>query len=354
MIKYGRRSKINDLLNEICEKSSAPIACMLNITRRCNLKCIHCYQTNRANRELTTAQWKEVIGGLARAGVLMLVFSGGEPFVRKDFMELVRYARKKRFSITIKTNAVLINEKSARALSRIAISEMQISLYSLKPEVHDRITQVKGSFRKLMDALHLLKKNEINISLSIPAMNINIDEIPEMVKFAKEEGFQFSIDPSLTICEDGTGVPANLRPSQKQLTRLLLNSDLVDMDAVGKSAVTRCLSSRVCNAGRASLTIDSDGDVYPCALLPIKLGNIKENKILQIWQNPVRKFINSIRWLHLYDCQHCTLWRWCTRCHGIALIEDGDMLGCSSLAKYVTEAKLKAIRKWQRKKASPT
>src|SRR5258707_10288302 len=136
------------LLNEMSQKAfdmGVPISVHLDVTYRCNERCVHCYLDHDDRGEMTTAEIKGILDQLAEAGVFFLTLSGGEPFMRKDFFEIVAHARSLLFNVKVKTNGLLIREKEAQQLRALGVETVQISVYSQRPEIHDEITKIKGS-----------------------------------------------------------------------------------------------------------------------------------------------------------------------------------------------------------------
>jgi len=137
------------LMSEVGQKAfdlGVPLAVHMDVTYRCNERCVHCYLDHDDHGEMTTAEIKDVLDQLAEAGVFFLTFSGGEVFMRRDFFELVEHARRLMFNVKIKTNAVMIHEKEARRIRELGVDTIQISVYSHRPEVHDAITKLPHSF----------------------------------------------------------------------------------------------------------------------------------------------------------------------------------------------------------------
>src|ERR1041385_4253674 len=122
-----------------------PFSAHVDVTYRCNERCIHCYLDHDDHGEMTTAEIKDVLRQLAEAGSFFLTFSGGEVFLRRDFFELLEYARSLMFNVKVKTNAVMIGEKEADRLAALGLHGVQVSVYSHRSEVHDRITKLPGS-----------------------------------------------------------------------------------------------------------------------------------------------------------------------------------------------------------------
>jgi AdoMet-dependent heme synthase len=137
------------LMSEVGQKAfnlGVPLTVHMDVTYRCNERCVHCYLDHDDHGEMTTAEIKDVLDQLAEAGVFFLTFSGGEVFMRRDFFEIVEHARRLMFNVKIKTNAVMIHEKEARRIRELAVDTIQISVYSHRPEVHDAITKLPHSF----------------------------------------------------------------------------------------------------------------------------------------------------------------------------------------------------------------
>jgi radical SAM protein with 4Fe4S-binding SPASM domain len=342
-VRAGRQSGFKALLESLAARQEMPVAAMLQLTARCNLRCRHCYQVTRRKRELTTRQWLEVLDALHDAGVLFLTLSGGEPLVRADFLDICRRARELRFALQLKTNALLIDRRLADRLASLALLDVQMSLYSTRSRVHDSITGLRGSHRRLMSAARMLVRRGVKVTVMTPIMTVNVGEIDDLVALAGREGFDWSMDPHLNVCEDGGCTPLALRTSDEQLEEIFSNPDLVDLEAVRRGARERRLSDRVCNAGRVSCCITPEGDVLACPLLQVPFGNVLNRPFATIWRSSRRRAsIDALTWNDLHACRDCELMPWCVRCHGAALIEDDDMRGPSRLACAAAAARRRA------------
>ena len=142
-------------------KLGIPLSVQLDLTYRCNEKCIHCYLDHEDHGEMTTAEIKNLLDQLAEAGVFFLTLSGGEILLRKDFFEILEYARALRFCVKLKTNAVLIRRAQAERIRILGVNSVQISIYSHRPEVHDAITKVPGSLKRSVAAIRFLKATRV-------------------------------------------------------------------------------------------------------------------------------------------------------------------------------------------------
>ena len=155
-IKKIGYSKFSDHLHEKYSHDNIPLNVGWEITHRCNLKCSHCYIDPNANKkELNTDEVYSILDKLADAGCLWLLFTGGEPFMRKDFLEIYTYAKKKGFIITIFTNGTLIDEKAVIHLKRYRPFSIEITLYGATKQTYEKITGVPGSFNNCLKGIRL-------------------------------------------------------------------------------------------------------------------------------------------------------------------------------------------------------
>src|SRR5271167_4735651 len=168
---------MSQLMLEMADKALAlniPLSVQVDLTYRCNERCVHCYLDHDDHGEMTTAEIKHLLKEMAEAGVFILTLSGGEIFLRKDFFEILEYARALTFCIKLKTNAVLIREAQAARLRDLGVESIQISIYSHRPEVHDAITKVPGSLRRSINAIRFLKSQGLKVVIANVLMTENM------------------------------------------------------------------------------------------------------------------------------------------------------------------------------------
>ncbi|MBW2604628.1 MAG: 12,18-didecarboxysiroheme deacetylase [Deltaproteobacteria bacterium] len=159
-----------------------------NVTQRCNLKCVHCYAQAKNiafDNELSTSEGKILIDDLAEFGVPVVLFSGGEPLVRKDLPELADYAVKKGMRAVISTNGTLITPQLAQTLKDIGLSYVGISIDGME-EINDRFRGVKGAFRMALKGIENCKKAGIKVGLRFTINKSNAGQIPEIFKLLDE------------------------------------------------------------------------------------------------------------------------------------------------------------------------
>lgn len=187
-IRYGRHSgKLpSHLLQFSIDKKPVVV---WNATRRCNLKCVHCYAHAKDipfENELSTEEGKQLIDDLAGFGVPVILFSGGEPMVRKDLPELAGYAVNKGIRAVISTNGTLITPEKARILKDIGLSYVGVSLDGME-EIHDKFRGVTGAFKKAMEGIRNCQEVGIKVGLRFTINKFNVDEIPAIFDLLEEK-----------------------------------------------------------------------------------------------------------------------------------------------------------------------
>jgi len=186
-LRYGRES--SQLPSHLLQfsKDKRPVV-VWNITRRCNLKCVHCYAQSEDisyENELSTEEGKTLIDDLAKFGVPVILFSGGEPLARKDLPELADYAVKKGMRAVISTNGTLISQETAMTLKNIGLSYVGISLDGME-DINDRFRGVKGAFKSALKGIENCKSAGIKVGLRFTINKFNVNEIPDVLNLIEE------------------------------------------------------------------------------------------------------------------------------------------------------------------------
>jgi Fe-coproporphyrin III synthase len=161
-----------------------------NCTRQCNLSCIHCYASAGStvtHEEIDTPQGMKLIGDLSEFGVPVILFSGGEPLLRKDLFDLARYAVKQKLRVALSTNGTLITGKIADALRDIGFAEVGISLDGIG-DSNDRFRGKSGSFQRALQGIRNCIARGIRVSLRLTITNYNHEEIPAIFRLVEKEG----------------------------------------------------------------------------------------------------------------------------------------------------------------------
>lgn len=328
---------MSGLLQEMTEKALAlniPLNVQLDLTYRCNERCVHCYLDHDDHGEMTTAEIKHLLEEMSDAGVFILTLSGGEIFLRKDFFEIIEYARQLMFCVKLKTNAVLIRERQAARLRDLAVESIQISIYSHRPEVHDAITLIPGSLKRSLDAIRFLKSQGLKVIIANVLMTQNMQDYPGVRALAAELGVECTLDPTVTPMMDGNRSTLNLGVGQSALRQVFRDASFVgDVDefcAISAKPGESELEATPCSAGHTACYVSPYGDVFPCVQFPLPTGNVRQQRFVDIWRHSDQmNEVRSIRIKDLTTCTQCTHVSKCTRCPGLAFME-GNMRGPSS------------------------
>src|SRR5690349_1451851 len=153
-------------MNQRALELGLPVSVHLDVTYRCNERCVHCYLDHDDYGEMTTTEICDVLDQLAEAGVFFLTLSGGEVLMRMDFFQILEHARSRLFCVTIKTNAFMIREREADRIHDLGVETVQVSIYSHRPEVHDAITKLPGSLKRSIAGIRLLRSRELKVTIA--------------------------------------------------------------------------------------------------------------------------------------------------------------------------------------------
>jgi MoaA/NifB/PqqE/SkfB family radical SAM enzyme len=171
----------------------------LPLTWQCNLRCRHCYPYLPRKRRFTSAQIKKKAALLKKKGILFLSLSGGEPLIRHDFLPLARHISSRFFGLALETNATLITPALSREMRSLSFLLIKVTLFSLNPDIHDRITGVQGSFKKSVYGLGLLKRSGFSLILRTTLMKENSDTSGALREYARKLGIGFESTPLQNI-----------------------------------------------------------------------------------------------------------------------------------------------------------
>ena len=349
------------VFNRLIAKSLAkhlPLNVHMDLTYRCNERCVHCYLDHEDYGEMTTAEVLAVLEDLAAAGTLFLTFSGGEIFLRQDFFTLLEAARRLHFDLNLKSNGLLITGERAVRLRELGVAKMQVSIYSADAAVHDGITGVAGSHARSLQAVRLLKQAGVSVKIACPLMKQNANGHAAVLRLADELGVPCVLDMTITPKMDGHRGLLELRNDAQELLPVLQDGKLNPLPDAGACIHDGDHYDNIpCSAGHNSCYISPYGDVYPCVQMPLPTGNVRKQSFAEIWYGSAEMLrVREVRESSLEICSACSIRAYCHRCPGIAYLEDGDLTGPSERACELAEAnaRLAGVREpvseWHRRK----
>jgi len=347
-LRYARHS--GQLPSHLLQFSSdkKPVV-VWNMTRRCNLRCVHCYAQSEDisyDHELNHEQSLSMIDDLAQFGVPVLLFSGGEPLVHPRLAEYAEYAVKKGMRAVISTNGTLITKEKAKILKEIGLSYVGISLDGLE-ETHDKFRGVKGSFQKALQGIRNCQEAGIKVGLRFTINRRNVHEIPGIFDLLEEMQIPRACFYHLVYSGRGSAI-ANEDLSHEETrktldlimarTRDLHDRNLpkeiltVDNHADGPYLYMKLLNedpdraaevlellqmNEGNNSGRGFGCISWNGDVHPDQFWREKcLGNVKERPFSEIWTDTTNEFLMKLKDKKSHVGGRCADCRWLEICGG--------------------------------------
>jgi radical SAM protein with 4Fe4S-binding SPASM domain len=282
---------------------------------------------------MDTAEVKGVLDQLAAAGTLFLTLSGGEIMLRKDIFEIVAYARSLLFDVRLKTNGILIGESDADRFAEMGVRQVNISIYSHRPEVHDAITRVTGSFDRSIEAIRRLQSRGLTVEMRVSVFKGGADSYARLKALADDLGVRILFDATIAPRMDGGLAPVALNIDADAREEFYMDpavtASLEDACAGPPTpAGEELLNGHSCGAGFTSCYITPQGDVTPCVTFPLVCGSLRQSNFLAIWKSAPFLEIRGIRNRDLDTCGSCSSLSSCHRCPGLAFTE-GNMRGAS-------------------------
>ncbi len=328
---YARKASAAVMADRLGQASGQPVSAMLELVDRCNEACVHCYQVHGQHEEMSTEEVFGVLDQLAEMGVLFVTLSGGEPTLRKDFLDIVAYARRRRFAVKVFSNGLRIDDAMADRLADLAVQEVQLSLYAHEAARHDAVTRVPGSWERTVAAARRLLARGIRVVCKTPLMRgVNAEHLEAYVDFVRSLGADVAVDPELNPREDGDRTPQVLASDgalRLDALRGLLGARGLQVPSLAAEARAKRLRAAPCGAASGSVHVEADGSVEPCTLLSERLGDARAEGVARAWSSERARLLRSLTHADLHGCRDCDLLPWCQHCYANALREVGDALG---------------------------
>ena len=321
-------------LHEQIGNRRIPLSGSIEVTARCNLSCAHCYIStpatdNRARtHELTFGEFCDLIDQITDEGCLWLLFTGGEPFIRGDFLDIYSHAKKRGLLITLFTNGTFITPGIADYLSEWKPLSIEITLYGRTQETYEKVTGIKGSYDRCMRGIRLLIEKNLPVKLKTMVLSMNKHEVWEMKAYVRSLGVGFHFDPLINLGINGNTKPGAVRIQPDEVVSL----DLADVERM-KDWEEFCEKFLIsppqpdylyqCGAGIRSFHIDAYGQLSSCMMARLPAYNLRLGSFSDGWHTFMQDVIAQ-QWSHDIPCKTCSLLSLCGRCPGWAQLEHGD------------------------------
>ena len=310
-----------------------PVSGAFDLTYRCNLRCVHCYcghltaQSPREAGELGTTAVLRLLDGIAAEGCMYFLLSGGEPLLRRDFVEIYRHACELGMRTGVFTNATLVDDPILEAFREYPPRMVEVSVYGHDAATYERVSGVRGSFERALAGVHRLLDAGVHVGLKTMILRDNVHVVDAIEAMAVELGLRFRIDPLIMPRLDGDAAPLGQRVDPDTAVALELATDerLLSVDALEarqRSAPVRS-DLYLCSAGVKAFHIDPRGVVRPC-LLSQDLGVDSAGAGFGAAWRSVVQTVASLRRRADSQCIECSLKAVCGYCPGFFALETGS------------------------------
>ena len=355
-----------------------PFMVSYSITTKCNLKCKHCYSSSvnqSAPDELSTEEAFGLMDDLSRWGIGLLIIDGGEPLCREDILDVVKYASSKGIRTTIGSNGTLIDEAMARKMLDAGVMSVAISVDGADAQTHDSFRGISGTFEQTLKGVEACRNTGLPFQFNMVIRKETLAQLEDMLRLALDYGANaaeffdlvaagrakqeckeqvLSHDERKWVMEwlaqSQEDCPIVIRVPACPMYPLLLQQKHIQPKHFPAEMLRRIpYYGRGCAAGMPMgyVMVLSNGEVNPCMLLQVKLGNIREQNIISIWESS--PILTELRQRELLkgECGDCPYRGICSGCRGRAYEETGDMMatdpGCW-LAPEVAKEREKQLR----------
>jgi MoaA/NifB/PqqE/SkfB family radical SAM enzyme len=269
-------------LKQLALERAQPLSASLELTYRCNWRCVFCYNPRHGDRRgLPTARWLALLDELRELGTLFVALTGGEPLAHPDFLVLARGVRERAFALRVLTNGALVTDALAAQLAELKPMAVELSLHGARAETHDRATATPGSQLAMLRGLDRLLTCGVPVVLKSPLTRLNEGELDAMREIAAARGVPLRLDPVLTPRDDGFAGPLAWRASSgaiESLYRTLHQAGQLPQEQ-------RVEGGFNCGLGRTTVAIDPEGDVFPCLQWRrAPLGSVRERSLVSLWR----------------------------------------------------------------------
>lgn len=322
-------------LHELMAVERLPAAATIEVTRRCPLTCAHCYNNlpmgdqAALSGELTYEEHCRLVDEIVAAGCVWVLYTGGEIFARKDFLDIYTYAKRKGLLVTLFTNGTLLTPEIADYLVEWRPFNIEITLYGRTKETYEKLTGKPGSFERCLRGIRLLQERNLPLKLKTVAVTTNKHEIQAMRQFAEEElGVEFKFDAMMS---------PRIDCSQSPLAVRLMPEDIVEFDLSDPARVNafREVNARYaksplvtdevyqCGGGLAGFAVDPEGRMSICNLSHFDTYDLRRGSFQDGWEN----FLLDVRHkkaTRLTKCTECRMKPMCGMCPANGELENQD------------------------------
>lgn len=348
-----------------------PLSGTFELTSRCNLDCRMCYIHRRANdkaalaRERTAEQWLELARECQRAGTLLLLLTGGEPFLRPDFREIYTGCRRLGLMVSINSNATMIDENMVRFLAADPPSRINVTLYGASPETYGALCGDASAYERVVRTILALQAAGVLVKLNFSITPYNRQDAPEVYRFAREHGLAIQsasyMFPPVRACEHGCYQADRLTAEEAAREQMIYDRFRFSPDELRQRLEQQLAGGAVpdpdkecqelpterirCRAGSSTFWVTWDGQLRPCGTMTTPSVPLDGQGFQAAWER-IRAERESI--LVPAECSACAMRNICGQCAAICHAETGSYTGVPSYMCQWSRAYLELGRQWLR------
>jgi radical SAM protein with 4Fe4S-binding SPASM domain len=321
-------------LRALANAERIPLSLSIELTRACNLRCVHCYlgrdHGSDAPSPLPTARLVELLHEAATLGCMSVSLTGGEVALRPDWLVIAKAAKAQRMAVALTTNGTLFDEADIEAIAQLRPRRVAVSIYGGDASSHDAITGVSGSFERSLATLVRLRAAGVRCRVNHVLIRDNFEQYAHVVEIADSLGCSFLADPTVRPSLDGSAVVVqDHRASLDQLRRFFSDDRIAagtqEGQRVRQSEPVLARGLRNCAAGFSTAWVLADGDIVPCMGFP-SVGNVSLSSLAEVWRGEEADVFRAAMLRPLRACEACDVAGFCyLRCPRTASVEDGSI-----------------------------
>ncbi len=328
-----------------------PVSGSIDITSRCNLRCIHCYiQGTCLEDDLTYQEICDIIDQVVDEGCMWLLITGGEPLMRPDFKDIYKYAKSKGMIITLFTNGTMITTEIANFLAEYPPFSVEITLYGMTAATYEKVTGIPGSFEHCIRGIELLRERKLHLQLKSIIIKTNRHELQKMKRYATSIQVPFKYDCMINAKLDGSLDPVELRLSPEEIIAL----DQADVERFKElqeferqfGNMPECDDLYTCGAGVNNFHISSTGLLSVCIVSREPAYDLRRGTFHEGFYQAIPE-LRARKRTRYSECQACELKGMCEQCPAWGQLEHGDPEAKVDFLCQVTKLKVAAVRNAQ-------
>ena len=327
-------------LEDFCKRYNLVTEFHIDLTDACTERCVHCYVPKEQKDFLLVELVEKALVEFRAMNGLTVHLTGGEAMMHPDFERICRKCVEMNLNFIIFSNMTLCDDKRIAFLKEVAPQFINVSLYSMKPEEHDAITQLPGSWQRTMDAILKCCEAGVACRIATPLLKENQDALPALRKFADEH--HMHLVPAADIIAQSDHGCGNLAHacSEEELRRVLTRDHGL-FHKIYEGKMPSC-DAKVCDIGEARLYLNAKGNYYPCdSMHEYVLGNVRENTVEEIWKGEKLNYLRGLKNRDFGLCSSCEKRPWCKVCPAANFNATGNLFkhhpGTCELAEVIRE-----------------